>query len=206
MKRITTTAMGLAALVAMLVLGVFSAGVAQAHTFLWQGAAPSLLLILGDGPQKFQAVPGGPTVECKHVHLDGTVSAESQLAVTVKGTYTGCEVAFQAATISEVEYSISADETVSVINKTIEISTSGLVNCTIKVLATANNQSLKTIRYLVDPSSSSLRLLAHAEVENIHSDIEGGGGACGSVGLHTEGSYRGLLLAWAHAPGTLKWS
>jgi hypothetical protein len=69
MKRITTTAMGLAALVAMMVLGVFSAGVAQAHTFLWTGALNSLLLILADGPQLFFAEEGGGAVECKHAHL-----------------------------------------------------------------------------------------------------------------------------------------
>lgn len=205
MKRISTTIMGLAALVAMLVLGAFSAGAAQAHTFSWTGTTNSLLLVLADGPQSFTAIPGGNPVVCKHAHLDGTVKNGSQLTVTVLGQYTGCTAFLGfAATVTPVEYEISADETVSVINKSILIEVPEL-KCIIHIAPIANNQNLSKIRYLVDPSSSE-RLLAHAEVAKIHSVILGGAGSCGAEGLHTEGEYRGLLLAWVHGSGSLSWS
>jgi hypothetical protein len=207
MKRITTTAMGLAALVAMLVLGVFSAGSAQAHTFLWTGATPGLLLILADGPQIFKVTAiGGPEVICKHAHFDGLVKSESESADIVLGNYTGCSAFGSGVSVSAAEYEISAEETVSVINKTITIEAPGL--CRIHIQP-AGNANLAKIRYLVDPNSSSLRILAHAEVTGITSttlNLGGGEVLCGKLGTNTTGTYRGLLLAWVDSPGTLKWS
>ena len=200
MKRMTTTVMGLSALVVMLVLGVFSAGVAQAHTFEFSGATPSLLLILGDGPQLFAVTPNVEII-CSHVRLDGKINTAKQVTVKVAGNYTGCEALGFAVSITEAEYELSAEETVSVL-KGILIEVAGI--CVIHIFTT-NNQNLSKIRYLVDPLSS-LRILAHAEVEKIHSIVLGGGSLCGGEGLHNAGVYRGLLLAWVHSPGTLKWA
>lgn len=202
MKRTTTSVMGLAALVAMLVLGVFSAGSAQAHVFLTLGTLPALLLVLGDGLQVFTAVEGGPQVKCKHARFHGKVTTESQLTQTVVGTYTGCEAAGFEATVSPAEYELNANETVSILNKTIVI-TVKTVNCSIAV---APQNTLKGIRYLKDIRSPEIpRLLAHVEVEKIVSTIVGGSGLCGAEGEHETGLYRGLLLAWVEAGGSIHW-
>jgi hypothetical protein len=202
MRRITKAAMALGAILA---LGVVFAGGAQAHTFLWTGTTPALLLILADGVQTFTAEPGGGQVQCKHARFDGKVQKEAQETQTVVGTYTGCTAFGLAAKVSTAEYELNANETVSVINKTIVIEVPTAA-CKIEIEPNARNKNLSKIRYLVDPNSGGTRLLAHAEVEKIHSIIVGGGTTCGQEGLHTEGVYRGLLLAWVDAAGTLSWS
>ncbi len=200
MKRTSTTVTGLAALVAVLVIGMCSAGAAQAHTFLWTGALPSLFLALADGPQLFIPVPGGPGVICKHLRFHGTILAESQLTQTAIGEYSKCEAIGKPVTVTPAEYVFSADETIAITGKSILITVPGV--CTFHFGPIITNR----IRYLVDPNSGGTRLLTHVEAENLHVVILGGGGVCGPEGLHTEGTYRGLLLEWAHGSGTLSWS
>ncbi len=204
MKRTTTTAMGLAALVAMLTLGVFSAGTAQAHTFLWTGALSSLLLGLSDNSQIFFAEEGGGAIICKHARFHGVVVSERALEQIAVGEYSRCEGFGHPATVTPAEFLLSADETASVVNKTIQVSIPS-VPCTIEIEPNANNQNLSKIRYLVDPQDNT-RLLFHAEVEKIHSIVLKGAGLCGVEGLHSNGLYRGLALAWVDGSGTLSWS
>ncbi len=208
MKRMTTTAMGLAALVMMLALSAFSAGAAQAHLFLWSGSLPALLLILNEGLQKFQAtLPSGPVVTCKHAYFHGLITEARQLTVKVVGEYTKCE-AFGKSTgvkVSTAEYELNADGTASVL-KPITIEAAGA--CKIDI-ASGSNQNLSTISYLLDIFSPEIhRLLAHADVEKITSTVlslGGGEGLCGVLGESKEGVYHGLLLAWVHGPGNLLW-
>jgi len=198
MRRITTA---MSALVGLLALSVAFVGSAQAHTFEWSGANAALLLVLADGPQTFTAAPG-LVVICKHVRLDGTVKQGAQLNATARGTYTGCEAAGLKAVVSEAEYEFSADETVSVINKTIAITVAAL-GCEVTV-GPSNNKELKKVRYLEDPKSGGTRILAHVEVAGINSTTKG---TCGvEEGAHAGGTYFGLVLAFAHGTGTLKWS
>ncbi len=205
MKRTATSVVGLVSLVALLVLGVFSAGAAQAHTFLWTGALPGLLLALSDNSQIFQATESFPAaVVCKHARFHGVVTKESSEHQIVVGEYSKCEAFGKAATITPVEYELNANETVSVINKTIQVNVPA-IPCVIHIEPSARNQALSRIRYLIDPNSEGTRLLLHAEVEKIHSRILGGAGLCGPEGLHTDGLYRGLLLAWVHGSGSLSW-
>ncbi len=202
MRRLIT---GASTLGAILVLGVCFAGGAQAHTFLWTGALPSLLLALSEGTQFFEAIPGGGAVTCKHARFHGVLTSESTAMQRVVGTYTGCEAFGNKATVTPAEYELSAEESVSVINKTISIEVP-VAACKILIAPVAANQGLKAIKYLLDPNSNDTRLLLDVNVAKIASTIEGGGGACGAVGGHTEGIYTGRLLVWADAAGTLKWS
>ncbi len=203
MKRRSTTVMGLAALVVMLVLGVFSAGAAQASRFLWTGALPGLLLVLAQGPQSFIWIPGGSSLVCKHARLHGKVEKESQLTQRFVGLYTGCEEFGFAVTFSPVEYEVSAEGKESIVSKTLVLEIP-LAGCKIKV-APNGNQNLGKVRYLADPNSGGTRLSTHFEVDKIDSVIEGGGGLCGPEGLHTEGSYRGLILEFVHGSGAYGW-
>ncbi len=205
MKRTATSVVGLMSLVALLVLGVFSAGAAQAHTFLWTGALPGLLLALSDGPQFFRFTEGGAAFTCKHARFHGVVTKESSETQKVVGQYSKCEAIGSELIITPVEYELSANETVSIVNKTVQLSIP-VAKCTIDIEPSARNQALSKIRYLIDPNSVGTRLLLHAEVEKLHSIILGGAGLCGPEGLHTDGLYRGLLLAWVHGSGTLSWT
>jgi hypothetical protein len=201
MRRIISAALSLGAILA---LSVVFAGGAQAHTFLATGALPALLLILSDGPQTFTAIPNGASVVCRHARFHGKVEKEAQLTQIVVGEYSKCEAFGFPASVSPAEYELSADETVSVINKNIVIKVAA-AGCEIEI-GPSNNKGLGKIRYLVDPQAST-RLLAHVEVQNIHSTIKGGGGiTCGAEGAHTEGRYLGLVLAWLDSGGTLSWS
>ncbi len=204
MRRITTAAMALGAILA---LGVLSAGAAQAHTFLWTGATPALLLILAEGAQKFTPFAGGTQVTCKHARFHGKITLKESEKQTVVGIYTNCEAfGVKNVTVSPAEYELNANGSVSVINKTITIEATAL--CRIEVRPTGN-ANLKTLRYLVDPNTGESRLLAHAEVEKILdfvTNLGGGEGLCGAEGEHKDGTYRGLLLAWVDAAsGSLKW-
>jgi hypothetical protein len=203
MRRITKVAMALGAILA---LGVFSAGAAQAHTFLVTGVTlPALLLALAEGPQVFRAIEGGGIVTCAHARFHGKVEKESQETQKLVGEYLTCEAFGLKATVTPAEYELNANETVSVINKTIVIKPAGNI-CEIKIEPIAANQNLKKIKYLVDPNSVSKRLLVDVEVEKITSTVVGGGGACGAEGEHKEGLYNGKLLAFVHNGGNLIWS
>ncbi len=204
MKRIATSVTTLVSLVALLVLGVFSAEPSQAHTFLWTGALPGLFLALSDNSQLFFTEEGGAGLICKHARFHGVVTKERSLTQTVVGGYSKCEAFGHPLTITPVEYELNADETVSIVNKTVQLSIPS-IPCVIDIEPSAGNQALSRIRYLIDPQDST-RLLLHAEVAKIHSIILGGGGLCGPVGLHADGLYRGLLLAWVHGSGTLSWT
>jgi hypothetical protein len=198
MQRIISAALSLGAILA---LGVVLAGGAQAHTFLVTGVTPpALLLVLADGPQSFTAIPEGGKVTCTHARFHGTVTKESQLTQVIVGEYTGCTAFGSAATVTPAEYELNADETVSIINKTIRISVK-VAKCSIDVAP----QTLNKIRFLKDPSAPTTRILAHAEVEKITSTIQGEGTLCGTKGVHTEGEYQGLLLAWVEAGGSIQW-
>jgi hypothetical protein len=203
MRRIISAALSLGAILA---LGVVFAGGAQAHTFLWTGATPALLLILADGPQKFQPFPGGTVVSCKHARFHGTITLKEAASQTAAGTYTGCEAFGVKVTVSPAEYQFNANGTVSVINKTITIEAAA--KCKIEVKP-AGNENLHQITYLVDPNSSETRLLAHVNVLGITSFVTNLGGGevlCGAAGEHKEtGTYTGLVLAWVDAAGALKW-
>ena len=139
------------------------------------------------------------TVQLRTLGNRGT-GEESQLTQKLVGEYTGCTAFGSSATVSPAEYELSADETVSIINKTIVI-TVKVAGCSIEVKPQNN---LKGIRYLIDPNSGNTRLLAHAEVEKIVSTTIGGGTTCGGEGEHTAGLYRGLLLALVDG-GALSW-
>jgi hypothetical protein len=201
MKRITTTVMGLAALVAMLVLGV-SAGSAQAHSFLWSGAVPSLVLAVNENTQIFQAEAGGAEVKCKKARFHGTITTAKSLTQVLTGLYSECVGPLSApATVSGVEYEFNADETVSVINKAIAISIP-LAGCEILV---GPQKNLSAVKYLLDPNSRDLALLVDANVGSISNTIKGGGGACGAEGHHTNGTDIGLALEFVDPMGTLIW-
>jgi hypothetical protein len=204
MKR-TTTATGLLTLLAMLVLGAFSAGSASAHDFSWTGPLPGLVLVLSDNPQFFEASPGF-SITCKHFGGHG-IATNGKLMTTktivITGLFSQCEaVGGFAAKVSPAEFELSAEETVGVIGKPIVITIPG-VNCSIKVSNGGANAALKTIRYLKDPLNSSA-ILAHVEVSKIVSF--GSGGICGEPTEEKPiGLYRGLLLAFIHG-GIIRWT
>jgi hypothetical protein len=203
MKRATTTAMGLAALVAMLALGAFSAGSASAHEFLWTGPLPGLLLVLSTNTQVFEVVPGLFQVKCKHFIGHGILSNGSSMAIKtskITGHYFECEVTGGSkAEISEVEYELNAEGTVGVIGKPIVISALGAAKCSVKVNNGAPNNKLSSLTFL----NLSSDLLVHVNVSKITS--LGSGGVCGTAGVEqTEGTYVGLLLSLVDS-GTLQW-
>lgn len=206
MKRVTTTVTGLLALVVMLALGVFSAGAAQAHVFLTSGSLPALLLVLSEGLQKFKAEEksGGPVVTCSHAGFHGIISQAVTEKITVVGAYSKCEAFGKSngVKVSTAEYELNANGTVTVL-KPITIEVAGV--CKIDI---PGNQSLQAITYLLDKFSPEIhRILAHADVEKITSNVLnlGGGVLCGEAGEHTDGLYHGLLLAWVHGSGGILW-
>jgi len=206
MRRTTTTAVGLVALVVMLVLGVFSAGSASAHLFLYTGPLPSLLLILSEGPQIFNVTPEGFQINCPHFlgHIQVSNGVMWGLTAKVTGDYPGkCTVTGGSkGTISPVEYEISADGTISIL-KTITITAGSPANCSLLVEPTAENQNLSSLLFLKDPLNSGA-ILGHAAVGGIHS--KGTNGLCSETegNNHTKGSYFGLFLVWVHG-GTVAW-
>ena len=205
MKRVTTTALGLAALVAMLVLGVFSAGSASAYLFLWTGPLPALILILNDNNQIFQPVPGAGafTVTCRHFRGHGIASNGiwmNATEITISGVYSKCEATGGLnVNITPVEYLIGANGLVGIVGKPIVLTIPG-AGCSLKINNGGANASLFLLLYLNQPSGD---ILVHAEVGGIHS--KGSGGACGEAGVeNTEGTYVGLFLVSIHG-GTIKW-
>lgn len=202
MKRTTKAVTGLVALTAILVLGVFSAGSASAHEFLWTGPLPGLLLILSDNTQVFH-VTSEFAINCKHFGGHGILSNGSSMSIAtgkITGKYSSCKTmpGEATATISPVEYELSASGTVGVIGQPIVITIASL-NCSVKVSNGGPNGSLSQLLYLNQTSD----LLVHAEVSGIHSI--GSGSSCGPAGKEqTEGSYFGLLLVWVDG-GTIRW-
>jgi hypothetical protein len=204
MKR-TTTATGLLTLLAMFVLGAFSAGSASAVSqFLWTGPLPGLVLILNDNKQVFQTEPGGLIVECEHFGAHGIASngvAMTAKEITITGLYTKCKAAGTGATVTPVQFLIFASGLVSVVGAPIVI-TSPTGGCSVKINNGGANENLEALRYLVDPSNAAA-LLVHAEVVGIHST--GSGGICGTAGVEkTNGSYKGLFLAFLDG-GSIRW-
>jgi hypothetical protein len=204
MKRITTTATGLVALVAMLALGMVSAGSASAHEFLYTGPLPVLLLILSDNKQVFEVVPAGLAISCPHFRGHILFSGSTMHGTTAKvtGEYPGkCEVTGGSkATISPVEYELSAEGTISVLN-TITITAGSPALCSLLV-EPATNKNLSTLLFLKDPAAPTLALLVHVAVGGIHS--VGTNGTCATGGQHTNGTYFGLVLVWVDG-GTIQW-
>ena len=202
MKR-KSTATGLLTLVALVLLGVVSAGSASAHDFTWTGSLAALILVLSDNLQVFEAV-AGLDVTCSHFKGHGVLSNGTQMTVKtakVIGQYTGCTAgkgAF-AATVTPAEYEFSADESVAVINKPIVVTIPG-IGCSLKISNGAPNNNIKTIKYLVRPND----LLVHVEAIKITS--VGSAEPCGPPETpQPNGVYRGLLLVGLDGGGSLKW-
>ncbi len=203
MKRATTSAVGLAALVVMLVLGVFSAGSASAHQFSWTGPLPALILVLNDNNQIFITEPGGFQVTCRHFKAHGIIPKGSTMtvgAVRITGTYSKCEATGGiSVTVSPVEYEISAEGFVNVVGSPIVLTAGGVAKCSIKVSPGGGNNDLLKLLFLNQKED----LLVHVEVGGIHSIPSGL--PCGTAGVEsTEGTYTGLLLVQVDG-GTIKW-
>ena len=202
-RRITAT--GLLSLVALIVVGVFSAGSALAtggsnSFFSWTGPLPGLVLVVNDNKQIFTTEPGSVQIECSSFKAHGIASngkAMTTKEVTLTGLYTGCEAAGLGATVTQAEFLLSANGSVAVL-KPIVI-TIGALGCSIKVDGGAANNNLRLILYLNRPED----LLAHVEINNINSLASGG--SCGEAGLEKpKGEYRGLFLVIVDG-GTLQW-
>jgi hypothetical protein len=201
MKRIST-ATGLLTLVAMAVLGVFSVGSASAHSFLWTGPLPGLVLVLSDNPQVFTVEPKGLAVTCKHFGGEGIASNGKGMSVkviTVTGKYSKCEATGGfVAQVSDAEYELSAEESVAVSGKPIVITFPAL-GCSLKINNGAPNNNLSKIRFLNEGSN----ILAHVEIAGITSLASGE--PCGPAGVEKpNGEYTGLLRASLDG-GTIKW-
>ncbi len=194
MRRVTTTAMGLVALVAVLLLGVFFAGSASAHLFLYTGPLPTLLLLLSDSAQIFSFVPEGLQISCPHFlgHILFSGGTMWGLTTKVTGDYPGkCTMTGGSKlTFSPVEYELNADGTISIL-KTITITAGSPASCSFLIEPTAANQNLSSLLFLKDPLNSSA-LLAHVAVGGIHS--KGTNGLCAEGGEHTNTTYFGLIL------------
>jgi hypothetical protein len=203
MKR-PITATGLLTLLAMIVVGVFSTGSALAvPQFLWTGPLPALVLVLSDNPQVFTAAPGLEIV-CQHFGGHGIASngkAMSTKEITINGVYSRCTAPAAAApvVVTPASFLLGADGSVGIKN-TIVITVGSPVGCSLKINPEEGNNTLKTIRYLNNPSGD---LLAHVEVEKIVS--LGSNGACGLPSEEkATGTYRGLLLVSVDG-GSLRW-
>ncbi len=204
-RKSTTTA--LLTLVALVVLGAFSAGSALAKgkptsTFKWTGGLPALVLVLSDNNQIFKTEPMALAVECEHFGGHGILSngkAMTTKEFTVRGLYTKCLAGGLApATVTPAEFLVNADGSVSVVGAPIVITIPAL-GCSIKISNSAANTNLRLILYL----NLKEDILAHVEISKINS--EGSGGECGELGkVKPEGSYTGLLLIRVDG-GTLQW-
>jgi hypothetical protein len=204
MKR-SITATGLLSLVAMVLVGAFSTGSALAgggpnSVFLWTGPLPGLVLVLSDNTQVFTAFSGGTPIECEHFRGHGVASngkAMSTKEITVTGQYNQCFASIFPATVSPAEFLLNADGSLAVVGKPIVI-TVPAAGCSIKVSNGGANTNLRLLLYL----NLKEDLLVHVEIGKLTSISSGG--ACGTAGEFTEGTYRGLLLAWIDG-GTLRW-
>ncbi|HEX5853887.1 MAG TPA: hypothetical protein VFY36_12445 [Solirubrobacteraceae bacterium] len=204
MKR-TTTATGLLALAAMLVLGVFagsaSAGGGPNSFFLWTGPLPGLILVLSDNLQVFKATSETEIV-CRHYRGHGTASngtAMTTKSVTIVGIYTSCIAnGIVTAEVSPAEYTISADGSVAIVGKPIVVTVPEL-GCSLKIESGPPNNNLRLLLFL----NKTKAILVHVEVGKIASLASGG--LCGTAGeLKPEGTYRGLLLVSVHG-GNVHW-
>ncbi|HEX5852062.1 MAG TPA: hypothetical protein VFY36_03105 [Solirubrobacteraceae bacterium] len=204
MKR-TTTATGLLALAAMLVLGVFagsaSAGGGPNSFFLWTGPLPGLVLVLSDNEQIFTSEPGGPPIECEH--FGGHAFASNGKAMTTKevtltGVYTKCFAAnLFPATVSPVAFLLNADGSITILNPI--VITVPELGCSLKLANNTANTNLRLLLFL----NRKEDLLVHSDVRNLTSLSSGD--PCGAAGVeHPEGTYAGLLLAFVHG-GILQW-
>jgi hypothetical protein len=187
---------GIAGVATVIALGAFFAAPAGAHLFLFTGTLPALLLLLGAGPQVFLPEEGGIEVVCNAARLHGRGPSKAMQASTilVKGIYEKCTAAGLEANVSEVEYELSAEETLlNVRHITVTIPA---FECTILFL----RQNNITVRYLRLPTDVE----AHLSGTNVHRIVTGGGDFCGLQGLRIAGIYRGLFLLRTDG-GTVQW-
>jgi hypothetical protein len=204
MRRTTKAAFGLVVLAAMLVLGAFSAGTASASLFLYTGPLPAKILFLSDNTQilKVENTSEESVVKCAHFGGEVLAPANSMSATTLKidGAYHTCKIgAGTTVSVSPIEYEVTASGLVNVLKAITIAAVNGI--CTVKVPSGSENAANKALEKLLFLNNSNGDLLIHSDTNGIHSTTVGGAGACGKEGVeHTEGSYTGLVLVWAHLP------
>jgi hypothetical protein len=202
MKRAITTSAGLVALVATLVLGTCSGSASALSLFLARGGPlPTLVLVLNDNTQIFTPVPGGFAIECQHFigHGLGPKGRMSGVLQIITGTYHRCTALGVAASVTPVEYEITPTGEVNVLKPiTITVPAAG---CSIKVNSGGANEALLQVLFLNRPGGD---ILVHAEIKGINSLASGE--PCGPAGVEkTQGTYFGLVLAWADGGASIDW-
>jgi hypothetical protein len=201
------TATGLLTLVALVVLGAFSAGSASAASFLWTGPLPGLLLVLSESPQIFTVAGSPASVVCEHFGAHGILSNGKGMTtkeVTITGLYSKCTVPALAgapATVTPARFLLNANGTVAVVQEPIVITIPG-ANCSIKINNDGGNNNLSTLKFLNLPSD----VLVDVSVKNITallSNAKNCATETEEVEIHGS-TYSGLLLAFVDG-GSLKW-
>jgi hypothetical protein len=190
MKRIRFMGLAIVAVFAFSVVGVASAA---AHNF--EASKTGELKGKALNTHTFKTNAG--TVECKKADATGTVAEplvkETQVA---KVKYSECKAFGVNAEVSEAEYEFNANESVSVIGKTITVK-AGL--CTVTVEPVAANAKLKTVTYA---NLAGGKLEVKSNVEKITYKTNAGcvGGAGTFANGHYEGNEEVELVG-----GTIKW-
>jgi hypothetical protein len=198
-----STATGLLTMVALVVLGAFSAGSASAESFLWTGALPGLLLVLSQSLQ-ILTVGGALQIACEHFGAHGILSngkGMSTKEVTISGRYTKCfspQAPTLPVTVSPASFLLNANGSAAVVGAPIVVSIGGEANCSLKVNNDGGNANLTGFKFLnlkedvlVDVNVPTIKALSSNE-------------PCGPAGIEINSTYTGLLLASVDG-GTLKW-
>lgn len=182
------------ALVALFALTAVSS--ASAHEFEFSGTVPAAISGKQVNTQKFKVTAG--LVTCEEATPSGTISAKVAKIQTVKVKYSKCEAFGTKATITEAEYSFSAEGTVSVVGAPIII-TSTTGKCSVKVDPTSN-KNLGAVKY----TNKGTGIVTAAKVTGI-TYVSEGATLCGTAGkVESNGSYEGEVETTG-AGGTVSW-
>jgi hypothetical protein len=194
MKRIALVSFTLVAMLAVNVSGAMAA-----HTFL----ATTLGTVKGKNlnTQVFKST--AVNFECKSVKSTGQLVAMSAKTQIVHTTYSRCSTAGMAVAVTEAEFQLNAEGSVSLLNNVVvTINTGG---CSLK-LAAASNSSLKTVKY----AATGKHLRVATELIGISyqsSGPEGTESLCGKGSVKaSNGSYLGEVEYELENGGTLAWS
>jgi len=183
------------ALVAVFALCALGAANAQ--------AAPKFTSSTGEGSLSGEATTnqvftaGFGNVTCTAVDVSGTVAGTEKTEQESTVQYTNCKaLGVPTAHVTPATYLFTANGTVHVQNSITITITKSIVNahCTL----TITPQTLGGITYSNDSPNETVA----ANTSGI--DYHSSGGACGSAGTHTDGTYTGTTLVKSSS-GSISW-
>lgn len=146
--------------------------------------------------QKFHTAGG--TVECETIDVEGEIKATASPEQTALVTYTGCNAfGFPVDITPKIHYIFTANGGVHLESHVVLTVTAGLLECTITIYE--GQWFTEAITY----TNNSGKIKVTPNVTGIK--YNSSGGACGSKGDHTDGTYTGASEIERAGGGTVSW-